>query len=158
MPAMASNMNTPAAATYAQPKKGFFPPIQETVEITRDFVPLYGSTGKSANSQEVSKASSRHENIHTKIDRDEVCPFFQGIPIVPSPQLRERRQATRPHPILEVLIFVQINRRARVAIAIWELLGPIGWRHDLVECIAGSGGVLFGFAWPSNARLGKSVG
>lgn len=40
VPAMASNMNTPAAATYAQPRKGFFPPIQETVEITTDFVPL----------------------------------------------------------------------------------------------------------------------
>jgi hypothetical protein len=40
VPAMASNMNTPAAATYAQPRKGFFPPIQETVDITTDFVPL----------------------------------------------------------------------------------------------------------------------
>lgn len=43
---MASKMNTAAAATYAQPRNGFFPPIQETVEITTDFVPLYGSTGK----------------------------------------------------------------------------------------------------------------
>lgn len=47
VPTIASNMNTPAAATYAQPRKGFFPPIQETVEITTDFVPLYGRTGKS---------------------------------------------------------------------------------------------------------------
>ena len=58
---MASKMNTAAAATYAQPRKGFFPPIQETVEITTDFVPLYGSTGKSTKLQsQQSTATSGH--------------------------------------------------------------------------------------------------
>jgi hypothetical protein len=40
VPRMARSTNIPAAATYAQPRKGFFPPIQETVEMTKDFVPL----------------------------------------------------------------------------------------------------------------------
>ena len=40
VPKIARRTNTLAAATYAQPRKGFFPPIQETVEITNDFVPL----------------------------------------------------------------------------------------------------------------------
>lgn len=47
VPAIARRIKTPAAATYAQPKNGFFPPIHETVEMTIDFVPLYGNTGKS---------------------------------------------------------------------------------------------------------------
>lgn len=44
---MARRTKTPAEATYAQPRKGFFPPIHETVVMTKDLVPLYGKTGKS---------------------------------------------------------------------------------------------------------------
>jgi hypothetical protein len=40
VPSTAKSTKTAAAATYAQPRKGFFPPIQETVEMTTDFVPL----------------------------------------------------------------------------------------------------------------------
>jgi len=40
VPRIARRTNIAAAVIYAQPKKGFFPPIQETVEITNDFVPL----------------------------------------------------------------------------------------------------------------------
>jgi len=46
VPRMARRTNTLAAATYAHPRKGFLPPIHETVEMTKDFVPLYGRTGK----------------------------------------------------------------------------------------------------------------
>jgi hypothetical protein len=34
-----------AVATYAQPKKGFLPPIHETVEKTTDLVPENCRTG-----------------------------------------------------------------------------------------------------------------
>lgn len=39
VPAIANRKMSPEAATYSQPKKGFFPPIQDTVEMTIDFVP-----------------------------------------------------------------------------------------------------------------------
>lgn len=39
VPRIASKTKRDAAATYAQPKNGFFPPIHETVEMTMDFVP-----------------------------------------------------------------------------------------------------------------------
>ena len=45
VPAMARRTKRAADATYAQPRKGFLPPIHETVEITIDFVPWYGNTG-----------------------------------------------------------------------------------------------------------------
>lgn len=47
VPRMAMRMKRAADATYAQPRNGFLPPIHETVEMTKDFVPLYGRTGKS---------------------------------------------------------------------------------------------------------------
>ena len=47
VPMTASKTNNADATTYAQPKNGFLPPIHETVEITTDFVPRYGFTGKS---------------------------------------------------------------------------------------------------------------
>ena len=48
MPRMPSKTSRLAAATYAHPRNGFFPPIHDTVEMTTDLVPLYGRTGKSA--------------------------------------------------------------------------------------------------------------
>jgi hypothetical protein len=56
VPRIANATNKAAEATYAHPRKGFLPPIQDTVEITIDFVPLYDLTGKS-------KAEIKH-NIH----------------------------------------------------------------------------------------------
>ena len=47
VPATARRTTSEAATTYAQPRNGFFPPIHDTVEITTDFVPWYGNTGKS---------------------------------------------------------------------------------------------------------------
>ena len=47
VPATARRTNTEADATYAHPRKGFCPPIHDTVETTTDFVPWYGNTGKS---------------------------------------------------------------------------------------------------------------
>lgn len=40
VPAIARSTKMAAAATYAHPKNGFFPPIHDTVEMTMDFVPL----------------------------------------------------------------------------------------------------------------------
>lgn len=85
VPAMASKMKTLAAATYAQPRKGFFPPIQDTVEITTDLVPLYGSTGKSTTYKDLVQRHLVIGNTHTKINRDKICPLLQGIPVVSSP-------------------------------------------------------------------------
>lgn len=45
VPATESATKSADAATYAHPRKGFFPPIQDTVDITIDFVPEYGLTG-----------------------------------------------------------------------------------------------------------------
>jgi hypothetical protein len=42
---MESATKTAAAATYAQPRKGFLPPIHDTVDITIDLVPEYDLTG-----------------------------------------------------------------------------------------------------------------
>ena len=47
VPRIAKATNRDAAATYAQPKKGFLPPIHETVEMTIALCPLYERTGKS---------------------------------------------------------------------------------------------------------------
>lgn len=44
-PATAKTTQRIAAAMYAQPKKGCLPPIQETVEMTIDFVPENCFTG-----------------------------------------------------------------------------------------------------------------
>jgi hypothetical protein len=57
VPRVAIRMKRAADATYAQPRKGFLPPIQETVETTNDLVPLYGMTGKSA----VARLARRNE-------------------------------------------------------------------------------------------------
>jgi len=40
VPRMAMRIKSADEATYAQPRKGFLPPIQDTVEMTKDFVPL----------------------------------------------------------------------------------------------------------------------
>ena len=40
-------MQMPPTATYAIPRKGFFPPITVRVDMTMDLVPPYTSTGKS---------------------------------------------------------------------------------------------------------------
>lgn len=40
-------MQMPPTATYAIPRKGFFPPITVRVEMTNDFEPPYFRTGKS---------------------------------------------------------------------------------------------------------------
>jgi hypothetical protein len=45
VPATARTTNKMAVATYAQPKKGFLPPIHETVEKTTDLVPENCRTG-----------------------------------------------------------------------------------------------------------------
>ena len=45
VPAMARATKSAAVATYAHPRKGFLPPIHDTVEMTTDFVPWYGLTG-----------------------------------------------------------------------------------------------------------------
>lgn len=39
VPAIAIKRKVAEVATYNQPRKGFFPPTQATVEITTDFVP-----------------------------------------------------------------------------------------------------------------------
>lgn len=39
VPAIAIKKKVAEVATYNQPRKGFFPPTQDTVEITMDFVP-----------------------------------------------------------------------------------------------------------------------
>ena len=40
-------MQMPPTATYAIPRKGFFPPMTVRVDMTKDLVPPYTSTGKS---------------------------------------------------------------------------------------------------------------
>ena len=45
VPAMESATKSADAATYAHPRKGFLPPIHDTVDITIDFVPEYDLTG-----------------------------------------------------------------------------------------------------------------
>jgi len=47
VPRVAIKKKKDADAIYAQPRKGFLPPSQETVEMTNALVPLYGVTGKS---------------------------------------------------------------------------------------------------------------
>jgi len=42
---MESTTKSEAAATYAHPRKGFLPPIHDTVDITIDLVPEYDLTG-----------------------------------------------------------------------------------------------------------------
>lgn len=48
-----------AAATYAHPRNGFLPPIQDTVDMTIDFVPENERTGKSAQLPHQRSASFR---------------------------------------------------------------------------------------------------
>jgi hypothetical protein len=40
-----SSIHSPPTTKYAIPRKGFLPPINETVEKTIDLVPLNGATG-----------------------------------------------------------------------------------------------------------------
>lgn len=94
MPANPSTTNRHAVATYAQPMKGFFPPIQDTVLITMDFVPPYWVTGKSVAMIYITYESSfppRQSNVgHTHVDDDFIIALRQRLNIISKVQLGER--------------------------------------------------------------------
>lgn len=101
VPRIASKTKRDAAATYAQPKNGFFPPIHETVEMTMDLVPEYGLTGKSITAVNVAPHASTpsvhcHVREHrgrkeprTHIGHNLVRPRLECVSVVPRPELRE---------------------------------------------------------------------
>jgi hypothetical protein len=71
-PITARRTKSAAEAMYAHPRKGFFPPIQETVEMTTDLVPPNCSTGKSTATQ---LAKSNTWNNGTDSDEHRECKF-----------------------------------------------------------------------------------
>lgn len=83
VPAMANRTKTAAVATYAQPKNGFLPPIQETVEMTIDLVPLYGRTGKS--NDVISTATKLTKEAHTHVDCHLIISLRHYVMIIPAP-------------------------------------------------------------------------
>ncbi len=81
-----------AAATYAQPRNGFFPPIHDTVEMTIDFVPENERTGKSAQLPHQRSASFRsrrtmaNQNILlTEVD-DNLIAALEELRVIVAPE------------------------------------------------------------------------
>ena len=83
VPAMARITKRAADATYAQPRKGFLPPIHDTVEITMLFVPLYGFTGKSGAPISTGDQSGTPSTTRTHADNNVVRPGNELVVVVP---------------------------------------------------------------------------
>lgn len=96
------------------------------------------------------------ENERTHEDVDLVRPRGHVLIIVPEVQFPKRRQPSRPHPDLEVLILGQIgNVVLRVPVRVAR--APVRRRDDLVRRVGGRA-VLVGFARPGDPVVGHVVG
>ena len=84
---------------------------------------------------------------------DQIRPLAEDSCVIASPQLRERGQARRAHPVLEMFVLLQIRRRCRVGIPIREACRPIWWGRDFVNVIPGGCSILSRFARPSDTVL-----
>ena len=91
----------------------------------------------------------------THKDVDLVRPGGHVLVIVPEVQFPKRRQPSRPHPHLEMLILGQIgNVVLRVPVRVPR--APVRRRDDLVRRVRGRA-VLVGFARPGNPVVGHVV-
>jgi len=93
----------PPTATYAIPRKGFFPPITVRVEMTKVLVPPYFVTGKS-----VIISSRQHKAVgrHTTINIHLIHATFHSLVIITLCQLAEVGEAGSPHPDLESIVLI----------------------------------------------------
>lgn len=130
--------------------------------MTMDFVPEYGFTGKSNAQWYFSSVSSmrikaaRNETTHTHVSHNLIRPRRQLIVVISSPQLRESRQASRAHPVLEVLVRSEVRDVARV-VSVREPQSPVRWWCKGSDVPSGSLGILLNLAWPCNVGLRKRV-
>lgn len=66
-------MQMPPTATYAIPRKGFFPPITVRVDMTKDLVPPYVSTGKSRMPISVRNSRLRRTTYYSRYPPGTCC-------------------------------------------------------------------------------------
>jgi hypothetical protein len=106
------------------------------VEIKMDFVPLYFSTGKSRTllACYVRKGVDTNRTI---VDLQPVSAAFQLFVIISLCQLAESRQASGPHPDLELFPCVQVWQSHRLVSVVRILVLPV-WRHGYLVCLIGS--------------------
>lgn len=93
----------------------------------------------------------------TQVRGDLVRAPAQLVVVVPAPELGERREAGGAHPVLEVLVLLQVRRRRRVRVSVRVTQGPVRWRCNLVDAVTRRRGVLVRLARPGDAALGPLV-
>lgn len=78
----------------------------------------------------------------------------QGGSVVAPIKFSERRQTRRPHPVLEVLVLLQVWYGTGVGVA-WVAQHPVRRRYDLIQVIGVTrrGAVFLSLAGPGDARL-----
>lgn len=93
----------------------------------------------------------------TEVNDDLIPPGGKAFVIVAAVELGERGQAGGAHPILEVLVILEVGRRLGLGVAAGEARGPIGRRRDLAEVILGLAAILLLLAWPRDAVVAEVV-
>lgn len=127
-----------------------------------DFVPEYDLTGKSTITTIVTHTvnlvqnNCKKEGARTHICHNLIRPRLQDIIVIPRPQLRERRQASRPHPILEVLVRRQVGN---VGVVITRRIKstPVWRRGEGCNVATRPGGVFLRLTRPGDTGLGEGV-
>jgi len=95
--------------------------------------------------------------IPTHVDGDLVAPFDEFIVVVAAVQFGERRKASSAHPVLKVLISVEVGRRVIRRVTIGILQCPVGRGDYLRKIITRRLGIFFRFVVPSDARRREGI-
>ena len=91
--------------------------------------------------------------VLTQVDDHLIRSSAHGITVITPIQFSKRRQPCRPHPILEMLVGLQVRRGVVIGVAIGELQVPVRRRGDLAQRLVAVVAyrrvdVLLGFSWP----------
>jgi len=92
----------------------------------------------------------------TEADDNSVSALGHCLGVITPVELGEGGQASGTHPVLEVLICLEIGGRVGLSVAIRVAERPIGRRDDVAEAFVaaasnGTGNIFLGFPGPGNA-------
>ena len=124
------------------------------------FVPLYFVTGKSVVGTNTpchhTAPSLCTKRALTKVDPHLVASLGEHRAVVAPPELAERRETRGAHPVLEVLVVLEVGQVV-VRVPVGEALHPERRGHDVSGVVAGLRDVLARLARPRDVLLRPEV-